>query len=488
MTDTVYAPKQAPRIPRGPAGGIYPKRVKGRWRTLKTTLLVAVAGMFYLLPLLRWQREAGRPDQALLFDFNSARAYVFGFEFGPQDLFLLLAVLIAAAFTLFLTNTIIGRVWCGFSCPQTLWTDLFMMIERWFEGDRNERIRRETHPKAGYRFRTAGKHATWLAISVVTGVTVVSYFVDARTLWPAFLAGSASAAESAFILVFTATTYLLAGFAREVVCTHMCPWPRFQSAMLDIDTRVISYRSARGEPRGPLKRSSAEAVPTGDCVDCGLCVAVCPTGIDIRNGMQLACIGCGLCADACDDVMKKLNRPLGLIAFVSEREISSTSAATGSQSSHRFRVRPAAFATLLIICLGVIAWSLLGRTSIDLAVNHERAPPFVTLSDGSIRNIFTVRVADRRVDRTRLRVDIDGLDGAAVQVSRSTGHGAPADELVFDGTSGESTFRLTVTVAASMAPAGRREIAFRVAEVENGTVVARQASYFWGPTGGKNPP
>lgn len=490
MTDTVYSPPSPPRARRKTAGGIYPKRVKGRWRTVKTIVLTAVAGAFYLLPLLRWQREAGRPDQALLFDFPAGRAYVFGFEFGPQDLFLLLAVLVAAAFTLFLTNTLVGRVWCGFSCPQTLWTDLFMMVERWFEGDRNERIRREANPKTvGHRFHRLGKHVVWLAISIATGLTVVSYFVDATTLWPTFLAGTASSAASVFVLLFTATTYLLAGFARELVCTHMCPWPRFQAAMLDIDTRIVSYRPERGEPRGPLKRSSAETSSAGDCVDCGLCVAVCPTGIDIRDGMQLGCIGCGLCADACDDVMKKLHRPRGLIAFLSEREMSSPSTAATSDSGHRFRIRPAAFSALLVVSLGVIVWSLLGRTSIDLAVNHERAPPYVTLSDGSIRNIFTVRIADRRADRSKLRVGIEGLDRAAVQVSRSSGQGILANELIFEGmSSGEATFRVTVTVPAAQAPAGRKEIIFLVKEADSGGEVARQPSYFWGPGGGMSPP
>ena len=490
MTVAADASGPASRVPRKLARGIRPRRVKGRWRTVKTVVLSAVAGTLYLLPWLRWSREAGRPQQAVLFDFASARAYVFGFEFGPQDLFLLLALLIAAAFALFLTNTLVGRIWCGFSCPQTLWTDLFVMIERWIEGERQDRIRRQSNLQNGRDWlRKPAKHGLWLAISSATGLTVVSYFVDARVLWPGFLAGSASAGAATFVLVFTAATYLLAGFAREVVCTHMCPWPRFQAAMLDSETLIVSYRSERGEPRGPLKRVRTQPDGHGgDCVDCGLCVAVCPTGIDIRDGMQLACIGCGLCADACNGVMKKLDRPLGLISFVSEREMASPDAGL-TAGVRRFRIRPVAFAALLAITSGLIVWSLLERTTIDVAITHDRAPPYVTLSDGSIRNIFTLRVADRRVERTRLRVTVDHLAGAVVQVSRSAEQGAHADELGFEGTSfGEATFRLMVSAPSSVAPVGRRDLTFHVVDTGSGAVVATVVSYFWGPESGTHLP
>ncbi|MBV6658925.1 MAG: cytochrome c oxidase accessory protein CcoG, partial [Devosiaceae bacterium] len=275
---------------------VFQKSVSGPFRRLKSAILLAMFAGFYGLAWVPWERAGDTPNQAFLMSFAEGKFYAGPLTFWPQDLFLLTLVLLFSAFGLFFTNTIVGRVWCGFTCPQTLWTDTFQFVERFFEGDRNEQIRRAREGNtAPNLIRKIGKHATWLAIAFLTGLTLIGYFngtlrtfTEVPTVTVMVLVG-----------VFTVLTFLLAGFAREKVCLYMCPWPRFQSAMLDPDTKIVTYHAWRGEPRGKAKKK-AGGEPLGDCVDCSLCVNVCPTGVDIRNGLQLGCIGCGLCADACD--------------------------------------------------------------------------------------------------------------------------------------------------------------------------------------------
>lgn len=288
---------------------VYPKAVKGRVRTVKWAVLIFCLAIYYLVPWLRWDRGPGLPDQAVLVDMAGRRAYLFGIEIWPQEIYLLAGLLILAAVALFLVTSLFGRLWCGFSCPQTVWTDLFLLVERWIEGDRNARMRLDGQPwSAAKVWRKSAKHAVWLGIAAATGGAWIMYYVDAPTVTLELVTGAASLTVYFFFVLFTLTTYVLAGWAREQVCTHMCPWPRFQSAIFDEGTYTVNYSAWRGEPRGKHKAGTGWE-GRGDCIDCRACVNVCPTGIDIRDGLQMECISCGLCVDACDDVMGKLGRP-----------------------------------------------------------------------------------------------------------------------------------------------------------------------------------
>ena len=278
---------------------VYPKAAAGKFRALKWRLLGLWLLVYYALPWIRWDRGPSAPDQAVLLDLTNRRGYFFFIEIWPQEVFYLTGILILAAVGLFLVTSLAGRVWCGYACPQTVWTDLFMWVERRIEGDRNARIKLDKGAwTAGKWARKVAKHAAWLAIAFATGGAWIMYFVDAPTVVVNFFSGLSDFDTYFFVGLFTATTYLLAGWAREQVCTYMCPWPRFQSAMFDEDTLIVTYQKWRGEPRG---KATKEGI--GDCVDCGQCVAVCPTGIDIRDGNQMECIGCAHCVDACNPVM-----------------------------------------------------------------------------------------------------------------------------------------------------------------------------------------
>ncbi len=293
---------------------VYPKSVHGPVRRFKWAVLIVCLAIYYLLPWLRWHRGVNQPDQAVLLSIWHERFYFFDLKFWPQDIYYLTGLLIMGAVGLFLVTSLLGRVWCGYTCPQTVWTDLFMWIEHLVEGDRNERMKRDAGPLTfDSAWRKVVKHGTWLGIAFWTGGAWIMYYVDAPTVTVEFWTGTASKEVYFFTALFTATTYLLAGWAREQVCTYMCPWPRFQSAMLDEQSLTVTYQGWRGEPR--LRGRRHDDTQAGDCIDCGACVTACPTGIDIRDGIQLECINCGLCVDACNHVMERTGRPKWLITW-----------------------------------------------------------------------------------------------------------------------------------------------------------------------------
>jgi cytochrome c oxidase accessory protein FixG len=302
-----------------PRKKIYPQKVSGRFRSIKWIILAGTLAVYYLLPFVRWDRGPNAPDQAVLLDIENRRFYFFFIEIWPQEVYYVSGLLILAELILFLMNALAGRIWCGYLCPQTVWTDLFLSVERFFEGDRRERIKGDQSPLTVNRFmRKLGKHFSWLMIAWWTGGAWVLYFSDAPTLVYNLATFQAPAIAYIWIAILTATTYLLAGWMREQVCIYMCPWPRIQAALTDEDALNVTYKYDRGEPRTSVKeainlREAGEKA--GDCVDCFQCVAVCPTGVDIREGLQLACIQCGLCIDACDSVMTKVGRPTGLIGY-----------------------------------------------------------------------------------------------------------------------------------------------------------------------------
>ncbi len=381
----------AARIP------IFPRRVKGTFRTLKWWIMGVTLAIYYLTPWIRWDRGPAMPDQAVLVDLANRRFFFFWIEIWPQQFIYVAGLLIMAGLGLFLFTSALGRVWCGYTCPQTVWTDLFITVERWIEGDRNARIRLHQQKWDGRKARLrATKWLVWLLIAVATGGAWVFYFADAPTLLGDLFTGDAPFVAYASVGLLTATTFVFGGFMREQVCIYMCPWPRIQAAMMDDKTITVGYRSWRGEPRGKHRKKNAEA-GLGDCIDCNACVAVCPMGIDIRDGQQLACITCALCIDACDDVMAKVGKPRGLIDYVTlqDEAIETQGAAPIPLSKRILRPRTILYFVMWsAIGVGMMV-SLFMRDSIDLTVARDRNPTFVVLSDGSIRNGYTIKVANQ---------------------------------------------------------------------------------------------
>ncbi len=390
---------------------IYPKLVHGRFRTLKWALMAVLLGIYYVTPWIRWDRGPLRPDQAVMVDFEHRRFYFFFIELWPQEVYYITGLLILGALGIFLAAALFGRVWCGYACPQTVWTDLYIYVERWIEGDRNERMRLAKAPWGASKIgKKIAKHAAWIAIAVATGGAWVFYFGDAPTLFRDIFTGHASTAVYLFVGLLTFTTYALAGTMREQVCTYMCPWPRIQAAMTDTDALQVTYRTDRGEPRGPHKKNETWE-GRGDCIDCNNCVAACPQGIDIRDGDQLECINCALCIDACDDIMQKVGRPTGLIAYDTHANVERR--ARGEKARFRFvRPRTILYAAVMTLVGGVMLYALLTRATLTLDVIRDRSPPFVRLSDGSIRNDYTLKLLNMAPRTRHVAISLTGLDGA----------------------------------------------------------------------------
>jgi cytochrome c oxidase accessory protein FixG len=396
---------------------IYPQSVHGTFRRIKWAVLFVTLGIYYALPFVRWDRGPNAPDQAVLIDFPGRRFYFFFIEIWPQEIYYLTGLLIIAAMTLFLMNAVAGRVWCGYLCPQTVWTDLFQTIERWVEGDRREHLKRDASPWTVDRVARAGlKHFLWLMVAWWTGGAWVLYFADAPTLVKELATFQAPVIAYVWIGVLTLTTYALAGHMREQVCLYMCPWPRIQAALTDEYALNVTYRYDRGEPRGSTKKNEAlrlQGLPAGDCVDCLQCVHVCPTGVDIRNGPDLGCIQCGLCIDACDAIMAKIGRPARLIAY--DTDINIKRREHGERPFFKIvRLRTALYAAIIAIVGGVMLYTLATRHDEAISVIHDRNPVFVRLSDGALRNGYTVRIVNKRLEMREFALSVSGLPGAIV--------------------------------------------------------------------------
>ncbi len=393
---------------------IYPKEAHGTFRNIKWAVLVVTLGIYYVLPWLRWDRGPGLPDQAFLLDFANQRLLFGPLQIWAQEFYYVTGALVVSALALFLVTAVAGRMWCGYACPQTVWTDLMIAVERFWQGDRNARLRLDQQRWSIEKiWKKSATHVSWLLISVLTGGALIFYFRDAPTLAGELATGTAPYVAYAFLGIFTMTTYLLGGLAREQVCIYMCPWPRIQGAMLDKDSLFISYRDVRGEPRGAHKRDQSWE-GRGDCIDCKACVAVCPMGIDIRDGAQLACIQCALCIDACNEIMDRVGRPRELIAYTTVRNLES--ATKGPREGWRIiRPRTILYSVLIAAIGGLMTWSLLNRADLQMSVLPDRNPLFVVLSDGGLRNGYTVKITNKLQTARQFRIGVSGISGAHVQ-------------------------------------------------------------------------
>jgi cytochrome c oxidase accessory protein FixG len=394
---------------------VFNRRIDGPFRRFKWFVMIVTLAIYYGTPWLRWDRGPYAPNQAVLVDLAHRRFYMFGIEIWPQEFYFVAGLLIMAGIGLFLVTSAVGRAWCGYACPQTVWTDLFQHIDRLIDGDRNARFRLYKAPWGPAKIaRRLFKWAIYLVISFATGGAWILYFADAPALMHDFFTGHAASVAYATVGVLTATTFVFGGFMREQVCVYMCPWPRIQTAMLDEKSLIVTYKDWRGEPRGSVKKAEKNPGAFGDCIDCNQCVAVCPTGIDIREGPQIGCITCALCIDACDRVMKEIGRPRGLIDYATLEDCKREAAGEPPRPAWRNLLHPRTLIyTGIWVGIGLALLFALGaRSRTDISVAPDRNPPYMLLSDGSIRNAYTVKLRNMESRPRDMEVALEGLNGA----------------------------------------------------------------------------
>ncbi len=376
---------------------IYPKRVSGRFRTIRWSVSTVLLGAYFILP---WLRLDGR--QALLFDIPGRKFYIFNLIIWPQEVYYLAFLIIFLVIAFFMFTAVAGRLWCGYACPQTVFTDIFMSMERMIEGDRRERMRLDEAPwTAGKFLKKALKHGAWLVFSFATAFTFLAYFTGSDRLLDRLVGLNLTPSDIFWLGLFTLATYGDCGFLRELMCLVPCPYGRFQSALFDQDTLIIGYDAGRGEPRGPARKQGGEG--RGDCVDCTLCVQVCPTGIDIRDGLQYECIACAQCVDACNMVMRKLGRPEGLIRYGSLRSLT-------EGAGRILRPRVVVYALVLVVLLGAMVYKLGTRVPLDLEVQRDRRSLYQTTSDGRLSNVYTIKAMNMDSAPHRYMIRVKGIE------------------------------------------------------------------------------
>jgi cytochrome c oxidase accessory protein FixG len=441
---------------------IYPRSVKGvfvawRWAFVWLTQLA-----FYGTPWLMWNNR-----QAVLFDLGSRRFYIFGLVLYPQDFIYLTALLIISAYSLFLFTAVAGRLWCGYACPQTVYTEMFMWVERKFEGDRAARMKRDAGRWTLQRlWRTGGKHLVWIAMGLLTGFTFVGYFSPIHGLAASVTSLGLGPWETFWVLFYGLATYGNAGFMREQVCKYMCPYARFQSAMLDKDTLIVTYDEARGEPRGSRsKKVDPTRLGLGSCIDCNLCVQVCPTGIDIRKGLQYECIGCAACIDVCDEVMVKMNYPKGLVRYDTQNGIAQQ-LTRGERMRRIFRPRVLVYTAVLFLIVSVLATSIALRSPFKVDVVRDRSTLARQVEDGEVENVYRLQIMNATEMMQNYRITADGMPGLHLRDPMTVGVAPTEARWV------SVALRVPVETARQTA-AGAHEVRFNIEREAQGSDPAR---------------
>ena len=447
---------------------IYPRETDGRFQRLRNLAVWVLLGLYYVLPWITWD---GR--QSVLFDLPARKFYIFGLVFWPQDFFYLTWLLIILGLSLFFFTALAGRLFCGYACPQTVWTEVFMWIERKFEGDRNRRIKLDKSPwNAEKLLRKGGKHLAWLLLALWTGFTFVGFFTPVHELWGKVVHFSTGPWETFWVLFYSLATWGNAGFMREQVCKYMCPYARFQSAMFDRDTLIIAYDTGRGEPRGARARNADyRAKGLGDCIDCKACVQVCPTGIDIREGLQYECIACAACIDACDAVMDKMSYPRGLVRYTSQHAMEGATA-------HVVRPRMIVYGVLLAALVVGFFVSISLRTPVGLDVMRDRNALYRTLPDGGIENVYLVRILNKDTAPHVYVLSASGLPGIALEAGETSGPDDGTRHAVGPG----EVYSLPVRVRVPRNEAsGSHEILLQVVAEDAPRLKASREARFLGP-------
>lgn len=441
---------------------VYPREVHGLFARMRILAVVALLGIYYGLPWVNWN---GR--QAVLFDLPARQFHLFGITFWPQDFIYLAALLIIAALSLFFFTALAGRLWCGYACPQTVWTETFLWIERKIEGDRMQQMKLDKAPWTSRKLAIKGsKHAVWITYALFTGITFVGYFVPIRELFPRVLMLDTGGWEAFWVLFYGFATYGNAGWLREQVCLYMCPYARFQGAMFDRNTLIISYDEARGEPRGPRKRGiDYKAKGYGDCIDCTMCVQVCPTGIDIRKGLQYECIACAACIDACDQVMDKMDYPRGLIRYTTENALE-------GKPVRILRPRVIIYSILLLGIMGALVTSVALRTPLELDVIRDRNVLYRTVEMGLVSNTYTVRILNKDQQEHVYRLEASGLEGLELIADRSEFRAEPGEVL---------NVPISLRVDPIHLDSASQEVVFRVESVDDPALHVETRSRFLGP-------
>jgi cytochrome c oxidase accessory protein FixG len=446
---------------------IYPREVQGRYASLRWLFVWATQLLFYGLPWLSWNDR-----QAVLFDLGARKFYIFGIVLWPQDFIYLAALLIISAYSLFLFTAVFGRVWCGFTCPQTVYTEIFMWIERKIEGNRSARMRIDRQPMSVEKFaRKSAKHAVWGAVAIWTGFSFVGYFTPIHTLAGEVAALTLGPWEWFWVLFYSFATYGNAGWMREQVCKYICPYARFQSAMFDKDSLIITYDTGRGEPRGARSKNDPDAAKhLGDCIDCSLCVQVCPTGIDIRKGLQYECIGCAACIDACNSVMDKISAPRGLVRYWTDH------AQTYRWSSahilrHMVRPRVLIYSAVLLVIVSVFFGTLLTRTPVKMDVIRDRGSMGREVENGQIENVYRLQIMNTDESRHHYHIGVEGIEGITLQ---GTG------EVTLGSTESRSV-PVDVRVPEGKGSKGSNKIWFTLIDTDHPEVSLREKAVFFVP-------
>jgi cytochrome c oxidase accessory protein FixG len=441
---------------------IFAKGVRGYFDNWRIALVFFTQAIFYGGLWIEWN---GR--QAFLLHLVERKFYILGMVFWPQDVIYLSALLIVSAYALFLVTAVAGRLFCGYACPQTVYTQIFMWIENWVEGDRNARMKLDKAPLDARKLRIrATKHGLWLLLSLWTGFTLVGYFTPVKELIENVRTWNLGSWEMFWIFFYGGFTYLMAGFMREQVCKYMCPYARFQSVMFDPDTLIITYDPARGEPRGARKKGT-DLAKLGDCVDCGQCVQVCPTGIDIRNGLQYECIGCAACVDVCDQVMDKVGLPRGLVRYSTENALEKH-LTRQEILGHIIRPRILLYTAILAVILGLTGWFLAHRIPLKVDIIRDRSTLAREADDGRIENVYTLQIMNTEEQSHRYKVSVDGLPGAEI-----AGDGeveVPAASL--------QSYNAIVRVPPEAGKPGANPIHFEIVARENPDIKVREKASF----------